>query len=94
MILSNTDKGSLVLQCLSSVEYHEMKLQDAISGNPILERPSQFPEKRNDFYKVLQENGFERAAKFYSLGPPTFINRIVSKFKRSIKKTLSKVGVL
>jgi ferredoxin len=88
LILVNTEKGRDWLEMSQQWLFlGPSDIETAISGNPVLVRPSPRAVERTTFYRDLNTISFSRLISKYRLGPPSLSRRIVRSVARRIVST-------
>lgn len=86
MIMINTEKGRRGFEKIKDkIDYKEFDIHIPLQQN--LQRPTERPKRREDFWKLYNEKGFEKVINRYGgAGLYGKIRKMLGKVKRKIKK--------
>ncbi len=87
-IIINTDLGKEIFNNIKEhLEYKYCKLEEIVDGNPSLKFSGKYSDKRDDFFRDLDNNTIEYLTNKYQKKCPLYKN-ILNKTKKIIKKIL------
>jgi coenzyme F420-reducing hydrogenase beta subunit len=91
LVLVNNKHGQDWLNgCRGNLFLGAADLDSAVSGNPVLVRPSSYPQERDTFFRDLGQLSFKSLVKRYRLGNPSFARRVVKGLRRRVGLFLKK----
>lgn len=86
LVMVNSEHGQKWLElCHEELFLGEASLEAAVSGNPVLVRPSSRPPERATFYADLVKLPFPAVVRKYRLYPPSTFRRVVGRLIRMAK---------
>lgn len=86
-IIINTEKGNEIFnEIKDELAYKDCKLEEIVFGNPSLKISGKRPDKRDEFFKDIDELSIEQLTKKYGKKKASILRSIINKVKRIIKK--------